>query len=235
VSAEPNGAVPRVQWIIERIRTAIVSGEFPPGSKLRAEELASAWHVSPTPVREAFQRLAAEGLVDYSQQRGVRVVEATRKDMTDLYDIRRRLEPWALERSMARADRAALESIRLRHKELNAWYSDRTTDLASPQYENAHQAFHHALIASCDSEWLIRLVGTLSMAATRYRNIAHRSTSDVARPARPEIHLIARRGHRELARAVLAGDVDRALTAQHAHLDGMQARVIASFDAEEPA
>lgn len=235
MSAEPNGGVPRVQWILERIRSAIVSGEFPPGSKLRAEELARAWHVSPTPVREAFQRLAAEGLVDYSQQRGVRVVEATRKDMTDLYDIRRRLEPWALERSMARADRAALESIRLHHKELNEWYSDRAKDLASPEYESAHQAFHHALIASCDSEWLIRLVGTLSVAATRYRNMAHRPTSDVARPTRSDIHLLARRGHRELARAVLAGDVDRALTAQHVHLDGMQARVIASFDAGELA
>ena len=54
----------RGEWVVERLRAAIVVGELPPGSRLRTAELAARFGVSPTPLREALQRLAAEGLVE---------------------------------------------------------------------------------------------------------------------------------------------------------------------------
>ena len=50
----------RSDWIYERLKQAIVSGELPPGTRLVAAELAQRWALSPAPLREAFQRL--EGL-----------------------------------------------------------------------------------------------------------------------------------------------------------------------------
>src|SRR4029453_4264477 len=83
----------RSDWALRRLRTAILTGEFPPGTKLRAEDLAERWQVSPTPLREAFQRLGGARLVEVSPQRGVRVAEFTLEDAADLYALRLRLPP----------------------------------------------------------------------------------------------------------------------------------------------
>lgn len=53
------------------LQAAILAGHIRPGEHLRQEEVATRWHVSQTPVREAFRRLEAEGLVEYSANRGV--------------------------------------------------------------------------------------------------------------------------------------------------------------------
>ena len=63
----------RSDWVYERLKHAIVSGELTPGARLVAAELAQRWALSPTPLREAFQRLEGVGLVELSSQRGARV------------------------------------------------------------------------------------------------------------------------------------------------------------------
>jgi DNA-binding GntR family transcriptional regulator len=68
----------RVNWVYERLKRAIVSGELPPGTRLVAAELAQRWALSPTPLREAFQRLEAVGLVEMNSQRGARVAAVER-------------------------------------------------------------------------------------------------------------------------------------------------------------
>ena len=57
--------------VYEALQTAIMSGTLAPGAHLRQQEVATQWGVSQTPVREAFRRLEAEGLVEYSENRGV--------------------------------------------------------------------------------------------------------------------------------------------------------------------
>src|SRR4030095_9182189 len=74
----------RSDWARRRLRTALLPGEAPPGTTLRAEDLAERWQVSPTPLREAFQRLGGARLVEVSPQRGVRVAEFTLEDAAAL-------------------------------------------------------------------------------------------------------------------------------------------------------
>jgi DNA-binding GntR family transcriptional regulator len=57
--------------VYEALQNGIMSGRIEPGEHLRQEEVAAQWGVSQTPVREAFRRLDAEGLVEYSANRGV--------------------------------------------------------------------------------------------------------------------------------------------------------------------
>jgi len=49
----------RSDWALRRLRNAILPGEFPPGTKLRAEDLAARWQLSPTPLREALRAALA--------------------------------------------------------------------------------------------------------------------------------------------------------------------------------
>lgn len=57
--------------VYEALKSAILAGSIRPGEHLRQEEVAARWHVSQTPVREAFRRLESEGLVEHAANRGV--------------------------------------------------------------------------------------------------------------------------------------------------------------------
>ncbi|MGH2939714.1 MAG: GntR family transcriptional regulator [Solirubrobacterales bacterium] len=207
--------VPRLERVTSDLRNQIVSGRLAPGQKLRAEELAAGLGVSPTPIREAFQRLAGEGLIAYSAQRGVRVAPLTRRELLELYEIRCQLEPWALERSIHNMDAPGRAAIKAALKDLIEWYGGDLFDRADPAYEEAHRAFHRALLAGCDSDWLLRLVEMLSAAAMRYRNLGSGTSLEAARYE-----------HEQLAKLVLDGSTELATAALVAHLGGTQLRAL---------
>jgi DNA-binding GntR family transcriptional regulator len=99
--------------LYDRLRRAIVSGELRPNQRLVEIELANRLEVSRTPVREALQRLALDGLV-LSQRRGWIVREHTAAEIKDIYECRMALEGYAARLAAERAkpeDVARLEAI----------------------------------------------------------------------------------------------------------------------------
>src|SRR5215203_6092246 len=76
------------------IREGILSGELARGQRLREEELALRAGVSRTPVREALRRLDAEGLVDFTPNRGARVTAWSERELEDVYEARALLESY---------------------------------------------------------------------------------------------------------------------------------------------
>jgi DNA-binding GntR family transcriptional regulator len=69
------------------LRVAIRSGLLPPGLRLRQEDLAELLGVSRIPLRDAFRRLEAEGLVRIEGRRGARVASLTADDVFEIYDL----------------------------------------------------------------------------------------------------------------------------------------------------
>src|SRR3546814_16814797 len=72
--------------VAERLRTAIVAGEIPPGQLLMESELAQRLGVSATPIREDLGELSAERLVEIEPNRLTRVTPITPVD--NLYPLR---------------------------------------------------------------------------------------------------------------------------------------------------
>ncbi|MEM7022121.1 MAG: GntR family transcriptional regulator [Pseudomonadota bacterium] len=70
-----------------RLREGIVSGELPPGARLREVQICEELGVSRTPVREAFRTLAAEGLIELLPNRSVVVTELRAADVADLFVV----------------------------------------------------------------------------------------------------------------------------------------------------
>jgi DNA-binding GntR family transcriptional regulator len=77
----------------EAIRDRILTGHFKPSDWLRQEELSQLLGVSHTPVREALDRLVADGLADRVPNRGVRVSPIDENDIAEVYCLRLLLEP----------------------------------------------------------------------------------------------------------------------------------------------
>src|SRR4051812_31990453 len=117
----------RTEWAERRLRSTIVSGELPPGSRVRVEELAAAWDVSPTPLREAVRTLAGEGLIVLQPQRGARVAAVSAAETLDVYATRILLEPMVLRLALERSDAPWREAL------LTAWETLEAAHAARPR------------------------------------------------------------------------------------------------------
>lgn len=83
--------------VYQLLRERITDGVFLPGSKINVDEIARQLNVSRTPVHEALNSLAVDGLVEVKPRRGTFVTEFTLKDYEETLAIRRSLELLASE------------------------------------------------------------------------------------------------------------------------------------------
>jgi DNA-binding GntR family transcriptional regulator len=213
----------RSDWVYERLKHAIITGELPPGVRLVAAELAQRWALSPTPLREAFQRLEGIGLVELSSQRGARVAATSVAEAEEIYELRLMLEPWALRRSLERSDEAHRAEVAAAHKRL----FELLTPVASSDDRlilEAHRTFHAALLARCPSLWARRLTNLLAEHSQRYLLLNAHYSEHVSESMAE---------HHQMLEATLTGDVEQAVRLLVAHLRGSLATARAAFEARQ--
>ena len=180
----------RTEWIDRQLRAAILTNDLAPGEKLVTTTLAERWQVSPTPLRESLKRLAADGLVELTPHGSARVAPLSLDDAREVYELRLQLEPQALRRSVERSDDEHRAMVTDTFESLT-----QVGDVVSAVA--AHQAFHAALLARCDSRWLLRLTALLAEHAQRY------ATASAAGRGRGADTLAE---HRALRDAAVAGE-----------------------------
>lgn len=94
-----------------RLRSMILSGELPPGSRMRELQLCEQLGVSRTPVREALRTIAAEGLVDLLPNRSVVVSQLHAPDLEHLFQVFGTIEGLAAELACERITEAEIAEI----------------------------------------------------------------------------------------------------------------------------
>lgn len=180
--------------ICHAIREGILSGRLKPEERLRQDFLAREYGTSATPVREALNRLASEGLVRLIPHRGAVVASMSVSDIDEIYEVREALDPHAARLTVRRAADEALADI-LRLAEQCARQRGRD---AQVRFEN-NRLFHRALYVSCGNQRLIDTLDWLWDPFTAFRMFeAYISrASDVDR---------MNQEHLEIAHAALARD-----------------------------
>lgn len=86
--------------VADELRAAILHGVYPPGTRLRQEELASQYGASRVPVREALRILESDGLVTTVANAGAWIARLSLDECVELYQVRERIEPLLLRYSM---------------------------------------------------------------------------------------------------------------------------------------
>jgi DNA-binding GntR family transcriptional regulator len=186
-----------VDRVYEALREKILSGVYPPGSRLILSRLANEHEMSFIPVREALQRLEGERMVRSERNRGATVTELSIADMSDIYETRLVLESAAIRAATLRLDAAQLERAEHALREMGTSFR-RGEDRRAYAW---HQDFHFALYEPAGSAWTLHLIRLLWSSAERYMRLAAS-----VRPE-PEQFVIE---HAEILRAVTAGDADGA-------------------------
>jgi DNA-binding GntR family transcriptional regulator len=93
------------------LREQVLSGVLVPGQRLTEQGVAQQMGTSPGPVREAFASLCQEGLLISLPRRGTFVTAASEAESITAYEIRARIEPYAAELALPRADESAIARL----------------------------------------------------------------------------------------------------------------------------
>jgi len=210
-NAADDGSVTLSTSLTRRLRQAILTGELPPGSKLRLEALRErlGLTLSRSPLREALSRLGAEGLVLFEDNRGYRVAPTSEKNLREIARLRVHFETLALRESIALGDRQwEGEVVAALYRLAQVPRQDSMTAAELEPWEREHRGLHVTLLQACDMPLLLGYCDTLHDLNDRYRRL-FLSTHPYDRDVRGE--------HQAIVDATLARNPDRAceLLAQH--------------------
>ncbi len=160
--------------VYDRLKTDILTGRLQPGLKLRLKDLIERYETGNSPLREALNRLSANGMVVREENRGFRVPTASRDELMELTRTRCWLEETALRESIANGDSDREERIVLAYHWLAgaAGHGDGTAKSTSAEWEDPDREFHLALISACNSRILMDFCAELAQRSFRYRNLA---------------------------------------------------------------
>lgn len=192
--------------VYEQIRTEVLTGKLRPGEKLGAENLRKRFNTGSTPVREALNRLLAEGFVALEEQKGFRVAPVSREELAELVKARCWIDGAAITESIQRFETSWEESLILALHRLTRTARSPHGD-ANAEWEALHKAFHRALVGGCGSRWITRISEQLFDAAERYRLLAAEQVSE-----RNELD-----EHRGIVDACLDRDVQKAVRLLEQH------------------
>lgn len=130
--------------VADDLRDRILSGALVAGARLQQAELAAELDVSRIPVRDALQRLAAEGLVDLHGKAGATVAPLSITDLEELYELRGAIEPLASRLgtpNVGRVDVARMERLhdQLQHERDPARWIALNSSFHAPVYERSRR------------------------------------------------------------------------------------------------
>ena len=94
------------------IQHDILSGIIPSDTKLTEQTVCKRYNVSRTPVREAFRQLESDGLIENIPNRGAFVVGLSKRDVSDLFDLRYLFEVQAVEWAIKRMSSEEIDALK---------------------------------------------------------------------------------------------------------------------------
>jgi len=213
-----TGHATRATLLHRELKDDIIRGVLSPREWLRIDALRARYGAGASPLREALNRLAAEGLVEQKDQRGFAVADLNDGDIEEILFTRRSLNEIMLPAALANGDAAWEERVVLAHYHLSKTPPFTSDGAVNEDYLVRHREFHMSILAPCGSRWLLELSEKLFDWTQRHQNLALRSDLVGSRDVAGE--------HNDLTRAVLARDAQKAirLLNEHVTMTGRLAR-----------
>jgi len=220
--------------VSEEIRVALLdriqSGELAAGSQLPSERsLCEQFAVARTSVREAIQGLVSLGVIERRGNRtyvaetmpGV-ALDARKRSVTDIFEVRRLVE-------VPMAELAACRATDEQRKEIARIGKSFRTDMPLDDFRAADHRFHETIAAACGNPSLAELYGKVLdtlFKSTDFDSLLTASQNEVV--VRRVIR-DATKAHKEIATAIVAGDVDAVRKAAEKHLEQVEALMVAQM------
>jgi DNA-binding GntR family transcriptional regulator len=182
----PSGQRTATEKVMARLRTMLITGALPPGSRIDQADLVRRFDVSIVPIREALARMASAGLVEIVPHRGVFVVNVSAEELVDLYAVREMLEEQAASIAvdrMTEADIGALERVATAMER-----AARKSDL--DEFLKLNREFHFTVYRASKRRHMLKVIEQLWDLSARYAHMQLHAVPDRAMESMSEVHAI---------------------------------------------
>ena len=199
--------------VYNKLRQAILTGEYPPGERLMEVHLGDKLGVSRTPIREAIRMLELEGLVTMIPRKGAMVAQITEKNMSDVLEVRKALDALCVQLA---CERITAEGIRDLKDARDAFEKAVATN-DNRIIAQADIDFHNVIIGATGNDRLTSLEDSLSLPMYRYRYEYIKGSSG---------HENLIKEHRNIVKAIEKRDAEAASEAAAEHIDNQRRSII---------
>jgi len=220
-----NGVSPT--QIYEQLRQRIATRVYAPGTRLSESELAAEFGLSRTPVRQALQRLATDGLVSIKNGVGVTVTDLDRTEIDQAYYLRCQLAAMighTNPRPLSAADMAALKTIVVRVKAILA----KRGSIPLGEFSELCERFHNVVNNTIGSRMLRDFIEILYHQTDRFW-FGWMSEADMRHEVTQFLHEVE-----ETQRALEINDFEAVGYIRRNHITMMLARMAAFRDSAKP-
>lgn len=218
-----NGEQAKAETLTEqaylRLEEMIVTLKLPPGAILSEQALSLELGIGRTPIREALQRLAREGLVLVLPRKAILVTETDPRKQLLVLEVRREIERLLVRVSAERAsvaERARFQAI-ADGMEAAAESKD---DIA---FLRLDRELNTLLVEAAHNEYAVRIMRFLNGHSRRFWYLHYKQAADLPKMARL---------HADEARAIARGKPDRAMAASDKLIDYVENFIRATVGAE---
>jgi len=191
--------------VFEELEDDILSDKFKKGDTLSENKLSAVYGVSRTPVREALKRLETENLIEYANDKLVKVVGMTKEDILDVYDIRFKIEGMAVRKALNNVNEQYLKTLK-DVLDLQAYYVLKGD---ADKIRKSDSDFHATIYEMIESPIYSPLLFEMHKKTQLYRKFS------VQNPGRAQLATIE---HKNIYEALLSKDGDRLEEAVTTHV-----------------
>ncbi|NIA72078.1 GntR family transcriptional regulator [Pelagibius litoralis] len=206
----------------DNLREFIMLGRLAPGMSVRERDLAEAFGISRTPLKEALRILETEGLIVYGPTRRPRVADPSLDEINDWLRVQGALEALAGELACAEATDAQLAKI----EEINTSIKEARDTDGQLEAFRMDMRFHEAIVAASGNEALAETHATYNARLWRVRFLS--SQRIASRDATRSEHL-------DIVEALKARDAAAARKALKSHLRTAETNIAAAITEIETA
>jgi DNA-binding GntR family transcriptional regulator len=191
--------------VMEHLRQAILLGQLPGGTRLVQSELAEAFNVSVTPIREALRELSTQGLIELDAFKGAIVRMPTSAELEEIYELRAVLIPVCVKKSIERITPPQIQEAASILEQMEA-----TTE--KEVWLDLNRNFHNLLDNAAQTSLLKQTLQQLSDLSAPYINL-----SIGEQPFRKEA---SEKEHRDILQAYADKEVELATQLIFNHFNG---------------
>jgi len=174
----------------KKIRNRLLRGDYAPGARLSESDLSEICGVSRTPVREALRRLALEYYVHIEPNRGAFVIDWSREDIMDMFEMRSMMEGLAARKAAERANDTQVIVLKEIIDKIDMVAREDGEDMREI-FLSLNREFHDTVFEASGSPRLTEIISRFVEQAVVARTAAHFTAGDILRSNQHHKDLLA--------------------------------------------
>ena len=190
------------------IRRRLLQRDYAPGVRLSESELSEVCGVSRTPVREALRRLALEYFVRIEPNRGAFVIDWSREDIADMFEMRAMLEGLSARKAASKATTLQIQQMTDIIDKIDKLAKKNSKNMMSSFLE-LNRKFHDVVFSASGSPRLTDVISRFVEQAVVVRTAAQFTPEDILR---------SNQHHQELLHAIRSKNGVLAETIMRVHI-----------------